>query len=83
MSLEHYIGFLAVVLIVLVKDRLASRRQDGIDTNIYERLASLEARIKIQEERRIPPEWFQEQVADIKHAVDALRATCPASRDAS
>ena len=79
MDFAHYIGFVAVVLVVLLKDRLASSRNASKETSLYERLASVEARLKIQEERRIPPEWFQNQVADIKHSVDALRASCPAA----
>ena len=79
MNPEHIIGFVIIILVVLLKDRLSQRQNAKIEVSVIERLASLEARMRTQESREIPPPWFKEQVDAIKHAVDRLCETCPNS----
>ena len=78
MNIEHYLGFIVVIIAIILRDRLSMKRLNGIDTHLYERLASVEARLKIIEDQEPPPpKWFKAYVDDIKRSVDRLVQSCP------
>ena len=70
----HIIGFIGLLVVMLIKDRLG--RRNGYDYKLYERLASVEERLAIQEKREIPPHWFEEKVKGIEAAVHDLGRNC-------
>lgn len=89
----HMIGFLSVMLVVLFKDRLQNSKHlamteahiqmiiKGSETQILERLQALEVRLQVQEQRKIPPDWFESKVDNLEKAMHELTKNCIAHRE--
>ena len=81
-SMEH-LGLLGVLVVMLLKDWLIVRRMNSGNGNrslvatqafhdLQREIAILQTRMKVQEDREIPPAWFREEVRQIKESCDRM-----------
>ena len=69
----HMLGFLGVIVVVLLKDRIQMQPRDK---ELFAQVKALEVRMIAQENRRIPPDWFEARVGKLEEAITDLTKSC-------
>ena len=81
-NLQPY-GIFGLLLLILIKDWFFTVGKKHVtleDINLINsrinalqvKMANVVTRLEVQEARRIPPEWFEQEVRDLKRIIESL-----------